>query len=255
MPLNTPTEKAHFVPAELVASARANNVPNCARLLDYFTDQHYVYYVFMAEAEFKLNWSTAKRLLTEKGDSIPLYKTKRMFHCLVQTAACLLRHQMVLHTDLTPSNVLVSADLSSIRLIDFGSVRLLDRYGHPNKQFRFVGNELCAPPESLQRLVSPSATLVWQLGLFLYQILTGKTATSTSASPSQLRGVTSNCSSTCGSLVSITGAFRRRPERTTTSSCKTTEIYSRQTTELQNLVPISKGGGWRTYTRTSLCFF
>jgi serine/threonine-protein kinase len=85
---------------------------------------------------------------------------------------------MVVHRDLKPSNILVTED-KQVKLLDFGIAKLLDQgsSGLPEPLTR-TGLRVMTPeyasPEQVQGKLITTATDVYQLGLVLYQLLTGQ---------------------------------------------------------------------------------
>ncbi len=82
----------------------------------------------------------------------------------------------VIHRDLKPSNVLVRAD-GSVRLLDFGIAKQLDRFDAPNDQTR-TGLRLMTPayaaPEQIRGGNIGVYTDVYSLGVMLYELLAGR---------------------------------------------------------------------------------
>jgi len=79
--------------------------------------------------------------------------------------------QLVIHRDIKPTNILVTAD-GTPKLLDFGIAKLVDAGAdvtHADK--RFVSAQY-ASPEQLSGEVAGTATDVYGLGLLLYQMLT-----------------------------------------------------------------------------------
>jgi serine/threonine-protein kinase len=96
------------------------------------------------------------------------------------------RH-LVIHRDIKPSNILVtSADAGNVKLLDFGIAKLLDSNAAgaqatlETQTLYRVLTPGYASPEQLRGAAVTTASDVYQLGLLLYELLTGVRATSTS---------------------------------------------------------------------------
>ena len=87
--------------------------------------------------------------------------------------------QLVVHLDLKPSNILVTAN-GDVKLLDFGIARLIDAHEDPDAAARttLLGARPFTPdfaaPEQLQGEPVSSATDVYALGVLLYVLLSGQ---------------------------------------------------------------------------------
>jgi serine/threonine protein kinase len=105
-------------------------------------------------------------------------------------------NRLILHRDLKPTNILVTAG-GEVKLLDFGIAKLLDDAGVPaaaTELTQAVGRAftlLYAAPEQLQGADVTTATDVYALGVLLYVLLGGvhPTAAGTTAPLDQMRAV------------------------------------------------------------------
>lgn len=90
--------------------------------------------------------------------------------------------RLVVHRDLKPGNILVTAD-GSVRLLDFGVAKLLENQAPDQTQFAaraFTPDY--APPEQISGAPMGTAADVYSLGVVSYQLLTGALPYSTKES-------------------------------------------------------------------------
>ncbi len=87
-------------------------------------------------------------------------------------------HQnLVVHRDLKPSNILVSED-GVVKLLDFGIAKLLDQNARSRPSLTQVGARVMTPeyasPEQIRGDSITTSSDVYQLGVLLYELLTGR---------------------------------------------------------------------------------
>ncbi len=142
------------------------NHPNIARLLDGGATDDGVPYVVMELIE---------------GDRIDAYcqahrlsVTERLRIFLQVCAAVEYAHQrLVIHRDIKPGNILVTADAMP-KLLDFGIAKILDPSGDSETTMARPMTPEYASPEQVRGEPITTASDVYSLGVVLYQLLTGR---------------------------------------------------------------------------------
>lgn len=145
--------------------------PNIALLYDGgVTDDGYPYFVMELVDGTPLDrYCDDARLTVDERLRLFLTVTEAVHHA---------HRNLVIHRDLKPSNILVTAD-GTVKLIDFGIARILPA-GAPGAEdattrmlARWLTPEYGAP-EQVRGERTTTATDVYQLGVVLYELLTGR---------------------------------------------------------------------------------
>lgn len=147
---------------ERQALARLDH-PHIARLMDAGLSPQGLPYFVMERAQ--------GRPIDAVCADLPLETRLRLFLQLADAVAHAHRHLLV-HRDLKPGNVLVTAD-QQVKLLDFGIAKALDPQDTEHTQARpFTPSH--ASPEQVRGEPVSTATDVYSLGVLLYQLLTGQ---------------------------------------------------------------------------------
>ncbi|HEU5183332.1 MAG TPA: serine/threonine-protein kinase [Gemmatimonadaceae bacterium] len=108
-----------------------------------------------------------------EAGNLTLRQRLEMFLTVIEATQYAHRN-LVVHRDLKPSNILVTND-GQVKLLDFGLAKLLDP-GMSTRDFttqRWMTPEYAAP-EQVRGETATTLTDVYQLGVVLYQLLTGR---------------------------------------------------------------------------------
>lgn len=145
--------------------------PNIARLLDAGTTEEGRQYL-------ALEYVDGERIDHHcRTHDLSVQACVRLFLSVVSAVAHA-HAKLIVHRDLKPSNVLVTRD-AQVKLLDFGIAKLLSADSTHNDAARTRLEELAltpeyAAPEQLLGDLPSTATDVYQLGMLLYVLLTGR---------------------------------------------------------------------------------
>ena len=143
--------------------------PNIAHLLDGGATEDGLPYFAMEYVE--------GRPLLDYAASLPIRQRLELFRSIC--AAVRYAHQnLVVHRDLKPGNILVTAD-GSPKLLDFGIAKLVDPEATGDEMMMTVaGTRVLTPdyasPEQVRGEPITIASDIYSLGVILYELLTGK---------------------------------------------------------------------------------
>ena len=105
--------------------------------------------------------------LAEKGWAMPEERVWRLFSQLCLALRYIHKERHVVHRDLTPSNIMLSAE-GVIKLADFGLAK--QRHGTQSILESVVGTVLYQCPEIIQHEAYGEKADIWALGCVLYQM-------------------------------------------------------------------------------------
>jgi len=139
--------------------------PNIARLLDGGTTEEGIPYLVME--------LIAGTPIDQYCDAHSLSITQRLQLFRQVCAAVQYAHQrLVIHRDLKPGNILVTAD-GITKLLDFGIAKILDSSGSLETTLARPMTPEYASPEQIRSETITTATDVYSLGVVLYELLAG----------------------------------------------------------------------------------
>jgi serine/threonine-protein kinase len=138
--------------------------PNIIRALDFFTFPMGAVLVL----EFFEGRSLEVSVLEAKGACLGEAVARNLFLQLLQAVAHLHTHS-VLHRDIKPDNILVSADMADLRLVDFNAAKNLIEGG----ALTMTGTVNYMSPEVLEGTSPSEASDIWAVGLCLHFMLIG----------------------------------------------------------------------------------
>jgi nucleotide-binding universal stress UspA family protein/tRNA A-37 threonylcarbamoyl transferase component Bud32 len=135
-----------------------------------------------------LEWVDGSDLRPHLDSSGPLPVAEvRRLGLQICTALEYLHNRRIAHLDLKPENLMLSRQ-GTIRLIDFGLARRLDREDPLASDFDMPrGTPVYAPPEVLSGEAIGAHSDIYSLGLVLYEMLTGRLPFARSSRPAQVK--------------------------------------------------------------------
>lgn len=139
--------------------------PNIARLLDGGSTQEGLPFLVMDYVD----GVPIDRYLADKKP--PLREILELFRT-VCSAVSHAHRNLVVHRDLKPGNILVTAD-GTPKLLDFGIAKLLDGSGDRTQTGAGAMTPEYASPEQVRGAAITTATDVYSLGVLLYELLSG----------------------------------------------------------------------------------
>ena len=113
---------------------------------------------------------TVKDLLRDKG-RFAWEEFQPIFYEILRGVETL-HAQGIIHRDLKPSNITVDRD-GKIKILDFGLVKEIGDLEKTSSVGEIVGSPFCLSPEQIQNRELGVESDIYQLGILLYQALTG----------------------------------------------------------------------------------
>ena len=189
--------------------------PNIARLLDGGVSDD-------SRPYFAMELVSGKAITTYCDDlDLTLDKRLRLF-VVVARAVGYAHRNLVVHRDIKPSNVLVD-DKGTIKLLDFGIAKVLDDSPDlPSISTRTNARMMTAEyasPEQLAGSQVTTASDVYQLGVLLYELVTGTRPSAGTSTPGRVRKPSSAARADLSSRVKgdvdtiVLRALREEPDR------------------------------------------
>jgi eukaryotic-like serine/threonine-protein kinase len=173
----------HFSQNEQRALKRLDD-PRIARFMDAFTlpDLGLCLVLEQIAGEPVDQWCVARQL--------PSHRRLQLFVQICEAVASAHLH-LVVHRDLKPGNVLITAD-GDVKLLDFGVAKLLDEDATDTRTHGGLYTLEYAAPEQVLRQPVSVATDIYALGVLLYRLLTQASPYATAPDESLIKAVLSD---------------------------------------------------------------
>lgn len=149
--------------------------PNCVEIFDVDVTEEGVPYLAMAYVE-------GVDLATILDQEMPL-DTKRTVRIIKQVCHALAaaHEKGLIHRDIKPENIMVSQkpNPDSVKVLDFGIVKLLARSPVDSDSFETLAGKVCGTPEYMSPEQAQGSTIdgrsdLYAIGILLYELLTGQ---------------------------------------------------------------------------------
>ena len=162
-----PPKELSAAKAEVAALKKVSH-PHIIKYYESFTHGRAVYIVMeLVEGATLLDHLNS---LAEKGWAMPEERVWRLFSQLCLALRYIHKERHVVHRDLTPSNIMLSAE-GVIKLADFGLAK--QRHGTQSILESVVGTVLYQCPEIIQHEAYGEKADIWAFGLILLELAAG----------------------------------------------------------------------------------
>jgi serine/threonine protein kinase len=145
------------------------NHPNIVKIYDYVEQDNFACLIM----EY-INGYTLDSYIKKISGPLPSAKAS-MIICSVLDAVQYAHNSNVYHRDIKPANIMISADGSKVRIMDFGIAKLTDsknfKTTHANTQ---LGTPFYMSPEQIKGLPYARTSDIYSLGVTLFEMVTGK---------------------------------------------------------------------------------
>ena len=142
--------------------------PNIITIFDYGEEREYYFYAM----EY-LESRTLEDQVDESGGQLPLREVLELGEAVAEAMAYF-HSKNLIHRDIKPSNIMVSSD-GKVTLMDFGLVKPTQDTAL-TQEGKAIGTPRYMSPEMLQGHEVDGRSDIFQLGLILYELATGRSA-------------------------------------------------------------------------------